>query len=165
MCMAIPVAASATYEIYQRLGVTAGRPVDDTVVLDHLQREKGRLKARTVAGDELRIFLERGKVLQVDEVLLAPCGRSFRVEAAAEAVLRASTDDWRLFARACYHLGNRHVKIQVGDRWLRITPDHVLGDMLRQLGLHTVQECAPFLPESGAYAGGHGHHHPHDHHH
>ncbi len=162
--MTISMETCASYEVRHRLGVEAQRAVDDTVVLDHLQREKGRFRARTLAGDELRVFLDRGKVLQVGEVLLAQCGRRFRVEAAAEAVLHASSDDWRLFARACYHLGNRHVKMQVGERWLRITPDHVLEDMLRQLGLHTVPECAPFLPEAGAYAGGHEHH-QHDHHH
>jgi urease accessory protein len=65
-----------------------------------------------------------------------------------------------VFARACYHLGNRHVKVQVGERWLRISPDHVLEQMLGQLGLRLEPEEAVFVPESGAYAGGsHGHHH------
>jgi len=139
---------------------------DDTVVLDHLQREKGRLRAITAAGDELRIFLERGRALAVGEVLTADCGRRFGVAAAVEPVLRAETDDWLLFARACYHLGNRHVKLQVGERWLRIVPDHVLAEMLEQLGLQTCGEAAPFVPEQGAYAGhGHQHFHHDDHDH
>lgn len=154
---------SAIFEIRRRLDAGTIGVIDDTVVLDHLQREKGRLKARTGVGDELRIFLERGKVLQVGEILQSDCGRNFRVEAADEPVVRASTGDWLLFSRACYHLGNRHVKIQIGQCWLRITPDHVLRDMLEQLGLETFEETAPFVPESGAYATGHNHGHSHSH--
>lgn len=159
---------SATYDIHRRLEQKAVVAVDDVVVLDHLEREKGRLKVLSGAGNELRIFLERGKTLQVGEILQSDCGRNFRVEAAGEPVIRAETDDWQLFARACYHLGNRHVKMQVGERWLRITPDHVLQEMLEQLGLKTSEETAPFVPESGAYSGGghgHGHAHAHDDHH
>ena len=159
------VVEQTTYEIYTRLGADGIELVHDTLVLDHLQREKGRLKALTGNGDELRIFLDRGKVLAVGEILQSQCGRNFRVEAADEPVVRAHTDDWLLFSRACYHLGNRHVKMQIGERWLRITPDHVLRDMLEQLGLDTFDEVAPFVPESGAYAGGHGHSHGHSHSH
>ena len=155
---------SAVYDIQERLGAEAADEVQDEVVLDHLQREKGRLKVESNGGAQLRIFLERGKVLAVGEVLRSTCGRLFRVCAAKEPVIRAETGDWTLLARACYHLGNRHVKVQVGERWLRITPDHVLREMLDQLGLQTREECAPFVPESGAYSGaGHGHHHDHHH--
>jgi len=157
MLEVLPKVETATHEIRSRLGVVPGETVDDVVVLDHLQREKGRLRARTPSGDELRIFLERGKVLQVGEILQSDCGRRFRVEAASEPVIRAQTRDWLLFSRACYHLGNRHVKMQIGECWLRITTDHVLRDMLEQLGLHTSEERAPFVPESGAYAGAHEH--------
>jgi len=160
-----PGVKPATYTVHRRLAARTVEVVHDVVVLDHLQREKGRLKVLTGAGDELRIFLERGKTLRVGEILQSDCGRNFRVEAASEPVLRAATDDWLLFARACYHLGNRHVKMQVGECWLRIAPDHVLGDMLAQLGLAIAEETAPFIPESGAYAGAHAHGHSHGHHH
>jgi urease accessory protein len=68
-----------------------------------------------------------------------------------------------LFARACYHLGNRHVPLQVGHGWLRYQNDYVLDDMLRQLGLDVKHEQAPFEPENGAYGehGGHSHGHSH----
>ncbi len=158
----------ATFEIRQRLSPDEAAEVYDAVVLDHLQREKGRFKANSAGGDELRVFLERGRTLQVGERLRSDCGREFRVEAASEPVIHAETADWQLFSRACYHLGNRHVKMQVGERWLRITPDHVLREMLELLGLQTAEEVAPFIPESGAYAGGgHGHSHSdsHDHSH
>ena len=147
------------YEVHARLSPNEGS-AQDRVVLDHLQREKGRLKAVTEAGAELRIFLDRGKTLEVGELLQSRCGRVIEVLAAIEPVLHANARDWQSFSRACYHLGNRHVKIQVGDRWLRITPDHVLARMLQQLGLEVSEERATFIPESGAYAGGkHGHHH------
>ncbi|MCZ6830625.1 MAG: urease accessory protein UreE [Gammaproteobacteria bacterium] len=152
--------ATPVYEIYQRLDRENVELVHDQVVLDHLQREKGRLKARAGSGAELRIFLERGKTLFIGEVLQSRCGRNFEVVGAPEKVTRASAPDWHTLAKACYHLGNRHVKLQIGERWLRITPDHVLEEMLRQLGLEVGAEEAVFVPESGAYAGGqHGHHH------
>ncbi len=64
----------------------------------------------------------------------------------------------RPLPRACYHLGNRHVKLQVGERWLRMQPDHVLEEMLELLGLTLTHQETVFVPESGAYSNG-GHHH------
>ncbi|MEM1110489.1 MAG: urease accessory protein UreE [Pseudomonadota bacterium] len=146
-------------EVYERLPAGGGT-ADERVVLDHLQRERGRIKAQTESGRELRVFLERGKTLAVGELLRSECGQLIEVVAATEPVLQAEAADWQTFARACYHLGNRHVKVQIGECWLRITPDHVLSEMLAQLGLSTRELEAPFVPESGAYAGGaHGHHH------
>jgi urease accessory protein len=81
-----------------------------------------------------------------------------RIEGAVEEVTHAECEDWHTFARACYHLGNRHVKIQVGERWLRIKPDHVLEEMLELLGLTLTKQDTVFVPESGAYAHGHHHH-------
>ena len=74
----------------------------------------------------------------------------------------AHIQDPVLFARACYHLGNRHVPLQIGDDWLRYLHDHVLDDMLRGLGISPHHERATFEPEAGAYGGGH-HHHDHEH--
>ena len=115
-------------------------------------------------GEELRIFLDRGKILAIGSILQSSCGKNFWVAAAKEEVLSAKSDDWLTFSRACYHLGNRHVKLQVGDRWLRILPDHVLEDMLVKLGMCTQLETAEFVPESGAYTQfSKGHVHAHDH--
>ncbi len=144
-------------EIYERLGVHCHESVDVTLSLTHEQRDKGRLKAFAEDRTEVRIFLDRGKALQVGEYLKSQCGKIVVVQGAPENVVLATCDDWSIFSAACYHLGNRHVKIQIGERWLRITPDHVLEEMLQKLGLHTQQEAAVFIPESGAY--GHGHHH------
>ena len=150
-------------EIYDRLGLHCHDPVDESVVLEHDQRDKGRLRLISEAGTEVRLFLERGKPLLVGEYLKSNCGKIVQVKGAVEAVAHASCDDWLTFARACYHLGNRHVKLQVGERWLRIKPDYVLEEMLHLLGLVVTHEQAVFEPESGAYSQG-GHHHGHHEH-
>jgi urease accessory protein len=153
------------FEIYQRHGTTpaanTGVHSQDRVVLDHLQRERGRLKVLAESGAELHIFLERGKTLAIGEILESKCGVRFEVCGALESVARGEAPDWQVFARACYHLGNRHVKIQVGERWLHMTPDPVLEQMLTQLGVQVSHQQAVFVPEAGAYADGaqHGHHH------
>ena len=85
------------------------------------------------------------------------------VRAAEEEVAVVSTEDPWLFARACYHLGNRHVPLQIGDSWLRFQRDHVLEEMVRTLGLAVRHESAPFEPEGGAYGGHRGHEHGHSH--
>ncbi|MBU3068962.1 urease accessory protein UreE [Aestuariicella sp. G3-2] len=145
-------------DVYQRLGLDSGLQSDEVIVLTQEQRDKGRLKAISDSGTEVRVFLERGKPLQVGEILKTECGKHIQVQGAVEPVTRAECDDWHTFSRACYHLGNRHVKLQVGDRWLQMTPDHVLEDMLKMLGLTVSHVDAVFVPESGAYSHGHHHH-------
>lgn len=145
-------------DVYQRLGLDPGLQCDEVIVLTQEQRDKGRLKAISDAGTEVRVFLERGKPLLVGEILKSECGKHIQVKGAVEPVTRAECDDWHTFSRACYHLGNRHVKLQVGDRWLQMTPDHVLEDMLTMLGLTVSHVDAVFVPESGAYSHGHHHH-------
>ena len=145
-------------EVFERLGTHSHEVADQIVVLTHEQRDKGRLKLTSESGEEVRVFLERGKPLLVGEYLKSTCGRYIRVEGAVEEVAHASCDDWHTFSRACYHLGNRHTKVEVGERWLRIKPDHVLEEMLALLGLVISHEQAVFVPESGAYSHGHHHH-------
>lgn len=145
-------------EVYERLGDHCHETVYTTVVLSQEQRDRGRLKLTGENGEEVRLFLERGKPLLVGEYLKTSCGKYIKVEGAVEAVTHAECDDWQTFARACYHLGNRHVKLQVGERWLRMQPDHVLEEMLELLGLTLTHLEDVFVPESGAYSNG-GHHH------
>ena len=155
-------------EIYERLGTEKAGPIYATVTLNHEQRDRGRLRLTSTDGEEVRVFLERGTALQVGEYLRSHCGKIVKVEGAVEPVTEARCEDWHTFARACYHLGNRHVKLQVGDRWLRITPDHVLEEMLELLELTIVHTEAVFVPENGAYfkgLGGHSHGHDHGHSH
>ena len=138
-------------DIYQRLfdGETAA--IDDSITLDHIQREKGRFKVLSDSGMEVGVFLERGHVIQLGEVLRSNCGKNIKVLGAIENVITAYSNDWGVVCRACYHLGNRHVKVQLGELWLRIIADHVLEDMLLKLGLSLQREQTVFLPESGAY--------------
>lgn len=151
-------------EVYERLGTHCHDAVDEIVTLDSDQRERGRLRLVSENGVEVRLFLERGNALLVGEFLKSECGKIVQVQGAVETVAHASCEDWHTFSRACYHLGNRHTKIQIGERWLRFTPDHVLEEMVHMLGLEVTHEEAVFAPENGAYfKGGHSHSHGHSH--
>jgi urease accessory protein len=127
------------------------------------KRQKSRLRVSLDNNQEAALMLERGSVLRHGELLRADNGLVVEVRAANEEVAVISTEDSFLLARACYHLGNRHVPLQIGEGWLRIQRDHVLEEMVQSLGLFVKHECAPFEPESGAYSGhsNHSHSHPH----
>ena len=157
-------------KLVENLGHRHGLALADTLTLDYEARTKGRLRAATDGGAEAGLFLERGRVLRHGDVLRAEDGTLVGVRSRAEAVVAARGADWPGFARACYHLGNRHVALQIGELVLRFKPDHVLEDLAQRLGLEISTEEAPFEPESGAYGGHSGHHqhdhgHGHDHHH
>ncbi len=145
--------------------VTTNEAADGAVVLSISSREKSRLKVTLVDGRDAGIFLARGDSLQHGDKLRSECGVLVEVRAANESLSRAVCDTENLFARACYHLGNRHVPLQIGDRVVYFLHDHVLDDMLRGFGIKVDHIDAPFNPEAGAY-GGHGHSHSgHDHSH
>jgi len=133
-------------------------PAGDTLTLPYALRTRSRLRVRLDSGREAALQLERGLVLCSGDRLAAPDGTVVEVRAAVERVSTAHTDDRLLLARACYHLGNRHVALQVTAAWVRYQHDHVLDAMCEGLGLVVVEEMAPFQPEPGAYAG-HGHAH------
>jgi urease accessory protein len=133
-----------------------------TLELDWDVRQKSRFDATDSHGRQLGVFLPRGTVARGGDVLVAEDGSLIRVIAAPQAVLRIAhcTDHGTPFdlIRAAYHLGNRHVPIELKPDHLKIEPDHVLADLLRAMHLivHAVNE--PFEPESGAYSsGGHSH--------
>lgn len=137
-----------------------------SLTLPYELRQKTRLRAKLDDGREAALILPRGHVLRSGECLRADDGTVIAVQAATETVSTATTNDPLLLARACYHLGNRHVALQVGEGWCRYLHDHVLDEMVRGLGLLVRCEEAPFEPESGAYAvGQHTHSHHHGHHH
>jgi len=145
--------------IYERLQQDPRAPVF-TLVLPFGQRTRSRQLATLASGEEASLMLERGQVLRDGDKLLTDDGRVVQVVAAKETVSTITANDpWRL-ARASYHLGNRHVPVQIGAGWLRIRHDHVLDDMLRGQGFEVVVEEAPFEPESGAYGAAH---HAHSH--
>jgi urease accessory protein len=146
--------------------ITGPAAADTSVTLPLHLRIKSRLRVTLDDGRDAGLFLERGTTLKNGE-LLAGDGITVRVRAADETLSIVRSDDPLLLARACYHLGNRHMSIQIMPGELRYPHDHVLDDMLRGLGLEVTIAQAPFEPEPGAYGGsanGHGHHH-HDHHH
>ncbi len=121
-------------------------------------RQKSRLRTRLVDGEEAWLILPRGEILRGGDLLLAADGRVVEVVAETEEVLHVACINATELARAAYHLGNRHVPVQVGAGFLRIAADHVLADMLKGLGATLTPMRAPFEPEAGAYAGGHHHH-------
>ncbi len=166
-----------------------------TVELDWDVRQKSRFDSTDSQGRALGVFLPRGTVVRGGDVLVAEDGSLVRVLAAAQPVLRVThcSEHGSPFdlLRAAYHLGNRHVALELKPDHLQLEPDHVLADLLRQMHLIVSDVHAPFEPESGAYAAaantsphahghahgeehehGHGHHghehghdHAHDHHH
>ena len=145
-------------------------PATDSVALAYDERKRSRLKVTLASGAEAGIFLERGDHLHGGDKLIAEDGSAVvEIRAAPEKLIEAVADSPLLFARAAYHLGNRHVPVQIlptaqGGK-LRFQTDHVLAEMLRGLGCAVGETEAPFQPESGAYAahGGHHHHGDEDH--
>jgi urease accessory protein len=129
----------------------------DTVHLTFEERSKSRLLLTLSSGESAALVLERGRVLKGGDVVRAQDGREIEIIAAREALLEARSSDALLITRAAYHLGNRHVAVQVMPGCLRFLDDHVLGEMVRRLGLQVEAVLAAFEPEGGAY----GHHHAH----
>ena len=139
-----------------------------TVELDWDVRQKSRFDATDSLGRQLGVFLPRGTLVRGGDVLVAEDGSLVRVLAAPQSVLliTACADHGTPFdlTRAAYHLGNRHVPIELQPDHLKIEPDHVLAEMLRAMHLDVVEASVAFEPEGGAYAsGGHSHGHEHAH--
>jgi urease accessory protein len=145
-----------------------------TATLTFDERRKSRQRLRLDDGGEVALLLPRGTVLRAGDRLQADDGLVVAIAAAPETLSSVSTDHPLLLARAAYHLGNRHVPLEVASGRLRYQHDHVLDGMVRALGLAVDVVEAPFQPEAGAYGGqrhdhdhdhGHDHDHDHDHHH
>lgn len=143
-----------------------------TIELDWDIRQKSRFDATDSQGRQIGIFLPRGTAVRGGDVLVAEDGSLIRVIAAPQPVLRIThcTAHGTPFdlTRAAYHLGNRHVPIELKPDHLKIEPDHVLADMLRSMHLIVVTVEEAFEPEGGAYGShehshGGGHDHAHDH--
>ncbi|WP_341582513.1 urease accessory protein UreE [Marinobacter metalliresistant] len=178
-------------ELIERIGDVKSTGIDTSEILDNLilpyeLRIRGRLRATTETKVDVGLFLDRGPVLRDGDLLQARTGEIVRIRAAAEQVVTARIESGQPLARLCYHLGNRHVSLQIGSggaigedelgSWVRFPPDHVLEELAERLGATVVHHTAPFDPEPGAYsqAGhshghshshGHGHSHSHDHDH
>jgi urease accessory protein len=135
----------------------AGVVAQEQLKLPFELRQKSRLRAKLVSGEEVALMLPRGEILRGGDKVSASDGRVIEVVAAPEKLLHVECASPTALARAAYHLGNRHVGVQVGDGFLRLSEDHVLEEMLRGLGATVTHIEAPFEPEAGAY-GGHHHH-------
>ena len=137
-----------------------------TVQLDWDLRQKSRFDCTDSAGRQLGVFLPRGTTVRGGDVLVAEDGSLVHVLAAAQTVLRIThcTAHGRPYdlIRAAYHLGNRHVQIELKPDHLKIEPDHVLADMLRAMHLIVNTVTESFEPEAGAYVRDE---HSHNHHH
>ena len=133
---------------------------DDQLILPYDLRQKARQRVRLQSGREAGLLLPRGTVLHDGDILSSANGLRFKVTAAREKVSIVHVDDALLLARIAYHLGNRHVAVQIMLDRLVYLHDHVLDDMVRALGGSLAAAVQPFEPEEGAYHGG-GHSHDH----
>jgi urease accessory protein len=128
------------------------------------QRSRSRLHLTLDDGREAGILLPRGTTLHHGDVLLSDEGLAVRVRAADECLSRVQCADPLLLARVCWHLGNRHVAVQIESGRLSYLHDHVLDELVHGLGLAVRVEDGPFDPEPGAYGtAGQGHRHDHGH--
>jgi urease accessory protein len=140
------------------------KAADVQLVLPFQLRSKSRIRTALATGEEVGVVLERGSILRDGDLLVTEDGRVVGVVAAYERVSTVHSSDPRQLLRAAYHLGNRHVALQIGQGWVRYQHDHVLDEMVTGLSLKVTVEDAPFEPEAGAYGShsllmGHGHSH------
>ena len=145
-------------EVFERLDHTHDE-IADSITLDQDTRKKARIKGVTDKGQDVGIFVERGQPLLVGEILKSECGVLMEVKGEKEPVSTAIATGWLTFSKVCYHLGNRHTVLQVGELWVRFKPDHVLEELAQDYGLSIDKTPAIFEPENGAYGkrGGHSH--------
>ena len=136
-------------------------------------RRRSRMRVNLDDGREAALLLPRGTILRAgDRLRDAEQGEVVTVRAADQTLSLVRASDAITLARAAYHLGNRHIPVQVGAGWLAYEHDHVLDDMVEELGLAVETRVAPFEPEAGGYRHGesgeghqHGHHHENGHRH
>ena len=151
----------------QQAQLTAQRQADDYLLLDFDTRQHSRFRAVTVSGEAVGIDLPRTGVLKGDDVLTNAAGELKQVIAKPQVVTKVTAADDFLLMKGAYHLGNRHVPLMfehsAAGYALYFENDHVLAQMLENLGLHTESASVPFEPETGAYQTGHGHSHSHSH--
>jgi urease accessory protein len=140
----------------QHLSAEVDIPVSLTLSLTAEERTRTRHRFETPEGQALYLRLPRGTILQDGDLLQSEEGEVVvRIVAKPEPVLTVTSQTPIGLLRASYHLGNRHVPLEVAPNYLRLSPDSVLQAMLERLGVEIKEEVVPFQPESGAY--GHGH--------
>ena len=130
------------------------KSVTSTLTLTFEQRQRSRQRLLLDDGREAVMMLPRGTILRGGDCLSTENGEVIAVKAAIEEVSNAYCSDPLQLSRAAYHLGNRHVELQIGAGWLRYLRDHVLDHMIEEMGLQIRHDTVAFEPEAGAY---HGH--------
>jgi urease accessory protein len=131
------------------------------LALQFNERSKSRLRTQLLGGEEIGLFLPRGTVLRGGDVLACDNGQLVRVTAAPEDVMLIGAASAHELTRLAYHLGNRHMQIEIGADYLKLEYDSVLADMVIGLGGTVMRAQMPFEPEGGAYLQGLAHRHSH----
>ncbi|CAH9017670.1 urease accessory protein UreE [Candidatus Nitrosacidococcus sp. I8] len=123
------------------------------------ERERSQLRFHLPDGQEAAFRIERGTTLTVGDKLGTTDGLVLEIQAKPEDLMEVQAQHPLDLIRAAYHLGNRHVRLQIGEGWLRLPSDYVLEEMLIHIGVSVTKVIAPYQPEAGAYGGGHHHSH------
>lgn len=139
------------------------RPVIDTVILGYAQRSAQKITVTGVKGGAFEIDLRQPARLRTDDVLVLEDGSLVEVVAAPEPLIEARAADLAALSRLAWHLGDRHVPVQVLPNRIRARRDAGVEALLKSLGAKVAMIEAPFEPEGGAYASSHGHDHDHGH--
>jgi urease accessory protein len=137
------------------------RPVVDTVILDYTQRSTQKITVAGVKGGAFEIDLHQPARLRTDDLLLLEDGSLIEVVAAPEPLIEARAADVAALSRLAWHLGGRHILVQVLPNRIRARREPAVEALLKPLGAKVTMIEAPFEPEGGAYASSHGHGHPH----
>lgn len=140
------------------------RPIVDTVILDYAQRSSRTLVVSGLKSGRFEIALDRPARLRTDDALLLGDGSLVEVVAAAEPLVEARVADVAALARLAWHLGDRHVSVQMLPNRIRVRRDPAIEELLKSLGTKVTPVEAPFEPEGGAYES-HAQHHDHDYNH
>ncbi len=126
--------------------------VNLTLALTAEERKRSRHRFETIEGQTVYLHLPRGTVLQDGDLLHDEDKNTLvRVSAKLEQVLTVTTANSLELLKAAYHLGNRHVPVEISAHYLRLAPDLVLQKMLEGLHFEIISELQPFNPEQGAY--------------
>lgn len=142
-----------------------GRPITDIVILDYAQRSAQKITVTGAKGDSIEIDLREPARLRTDDLLLLDDGGLVEVVAAPEPLIEARAGDLAALSRLAWHLGDRHVLVQVLPNRIRVRREAAIETLLASLGAKVTMIEAPFEPEGGAYAQSRGHGHDDAHHH
>ena len=145
--------------VHRRTGHWPLEEAAGSLTLDFDARHRRRVRLTADDGEAVLLELPEAVAMADGDGLLLDDGRWLRVRAAAEPIVEVSHQDSHQLVRLAWHLGNRHLPTEIGERVLRLRPDHVIEHMLHGLGADLRHVHAPFQPEGGAYGGRGGHHH------